>query len=379
MTQTNPPQFPHSPDQSPPPGPSGPQPPQPPPQAPPPGYWTRRRPGGKGKTVAIVVLLILLGLSGLLNLVLLGALVVGPETCWRSETIRPGREAQTVALYELRGIVNDEMATHFANFGDQVLADENVKAVVLRVESPGGGVAPADRIHHCVGQLRDSGKTVVVTMGGVAASGGYYVSAGADEIVAEPTTITGSIGVLAGWLVVEGTLEKLGAEMVVLKSTASRGWKDEISSFSQPDQRHLDHIRKLLDDIQARFEQVVRDGRKDRLNPQTLPPYTMIVKEAGEEKQIVVRETEPFNGKVFTAERALELGLIDEIGYERSAIDRAAKLARLSRPKVVRYRPRRSMLQRLLGAHVRRSESVLSPRTLDELQVPRIRMIWKVD
>ena len=102
----------------------------------------------------------------------------------------------------------------------------------------------------------------------VAASGGYYMSAPADEIYAEPTTITGSIGVIGGWVVLKGTLDKIGAEPIVVKSTHAQGWKDEMSMYAAPHAYQMKHIQEVLDKMQERFEEVVRTGRGNRLHPQ---------------------------------------------------------------------------------------------------------------
>ena len=267
---------------------------------------------------------------------------------------------QTVAVYRIQGIIDGTASETFAAFADEVVRDGDIKAVLLRVESPGGTVSDSDRIHAQVKRIRDAGKKVVVSMGGVAASGGYYVSAPADEIFAEPTTITGSIGVLMNWIVLEKALEHIGVEPVTIKSRRTADWKDEVSPFRGPTEPQREHLLSVLDEIQARFEQIVRDGRGDRLR-------TRVVSET---------DTEPFNGKVYLAEEAKRLGLIDSIGYQSEAVDRAARLAGLREPRVVRYKRRKSVFERLIGAESPPALGI-SAETLESLQTPRVLLMWK--
>lgn len=308
--------------------------------------------------------------SLLINLYLIALLAAGLEGKFTTTTIRSGRDDQVVAIYDLVGIIDGKAASQFTLFCREIIDDSDIQAVVLRVESPGGGVGASDRIHHQVQRLQAKGKTVVVSMGSVAASGGYYVSASAHEILAEPTTVTGSIGVIMAWPVMRGTLEKIGVEPIVLKSTHADTWKDEGSWIDKPTALHRKHLQKLLDDIQEKFETIVRNGRGARLKTRTAGLDSA-------EGDVRYTEIEPLNGKVYLADEALELGLIDRIGYLSDAADRAAKLAKLDDPKILRYQIRRGLLTELLqGNSAPRFD--LSIKTLDEFQTPRILLMWKV-
>ena len=265
----------------------------------------------------------------------------------------------------------------FEEFHREIIRDHRVKAVLLRVDSPGGAVAASDQIHSLVVDLKKHGKKVVVSMGAMATSGAYYISAPADRIVAEETTVTGSIGVVMGWMVLRGTLEKIGVESVIIKSHDAEGWKDEISPFRQPDPRQRAHLQTILDDMQKRFEHVVRDGRGEKLMTR-VERYTVKVGEGETAREEQRTDLEPFNGKVYLSGEAKELGLIDEIGYMDHAIDLARQLAAAPRAKVVVYRTYRSFLQRMLEARSGQSLQ-LDTRLLDRLQSPQIMLMWKAD
>ena len=317
-------------------------------------------------------------MSIVINIYLAAALVVQIEAPFTYSTIRPGKEAQTIAVYEIKGVLDGKAAAHMQRFCKEVMNDKNVKAVVLRVDSPGGSVGASDQMYKMVHQLKTKGlKKVVVSMGAVAASGGYYISAAAHEIVAEPTTVTGSIGVLMNWLVVKGTMDKLGVESMLLKSTGARGWKDEISPFRKPDERQRKHLQAILDKLQDRFETVVRLGRGVRLKERKVT-YPIRVGTGEDARTVQHTEIEPLNGKVYLPDEAKEFGLIDRKGYLSDAIDRAKALADLDEPRVIRYKRRKKLMEELLGVEGPAGLK-LDAAVLDRLQTPRLLMLWKVE
>ncbi len=338
----------------------------PPPQYAPPPYVIRpRRSVLRGILTGVVVLLLLLSL--VLNVYLAVLLAIQLDMPLATKVLHEGEENQTVAVYGVYGMITGRTAEQFNLFCRQVLDDKNVKAVVLRVDTGGGGVSASDQIHDMVKRLRSSGRTVVVSMGGVAASGGYYISAPAEVIFAEETTITGSIGVIAQWFVLKEGLQKLGVKPVVLKSTHAEQWKDEGNWFEEPNPEHRAHLLELLNRMQARFEEVVKAGRGGELKPAAAPG-------AGEPQG----EYEAFNGKVYLAREAKELGLVDEIGYLHQAIDRAAGLARLSKPRVVEYAAREPLLKKLIGVESTPGLTV-DAGLLERLETPRILLLWTAD
>jgi len=347
----------------------------PPPPPPPPGWYPPPPRKSTGRKIVTSILVVVLIVSLVSNMYLLAAVIAQLDHGMSKTTITEGEETQTVAFYTVAGMINDDSVRQFRRFYSTIDDDANVKAVVVRVDSPGGAVSSSDQIHDMIAKLRQAGKKVVVSMGGLAASGGYYISAGADSIVAEPTTVTGSIGVIASWPILKGTLEKLGMETVVIKSTHARGWKDEGSWLEKPSARHREHLQQVLDKIQEQFELVVTQGRGDRLKPREAS-YRVKLGEGPQVKTIEVTETEPFNGKIYLAEEAEELGLVDLIGYRDAAIAIAAELAGLSNPHVVEYQPRASLLSGLVRS---RNSAMLSLRSIDELQTPRLLLTWKAE
>ena len=318
--------------------------------------------------LGVVILVLSLLLNAYLILLVSAGLFgrEGLETVVR----RKGRADQVIAVLKVGGVINAKQAAVADAFRRRVKEDPNVKAVVLRVVSGGGGIGASDRIYECMRDIKASGRRLVVSMGAVAASGGYYISAPADCIVAEPTTVTGSIGVIAAWPVWKGTLEKIGVKAVVIRSTKTRAWKAVPNPFEEPASYQLADVRRTLDELQERFERIVTEHRGEKLKP-TAAVNTY--KDA-EGKEFTVKETEPFNGRVFLARRAVELGLVDKIGYLEDAIAEAGQLAGLSEPRVVVYRKVQTLREHL-GFSVSRAPFDLE--WLDPNPTPRLLMVWR--
>lgn len=325
-----------------------------------------------------IVFWVLFGLSVLMNLALLaivGEQLLGERAAMTHVVLDKGDAKQTVAVYRLAGILDNDAVASFRRFYDEVAEDKNVRAIVLRVNSPGGGVTSSNQIHHMVKELQSAGKTVVVSMGGIAASGGYMVSCSADHIVAEPTTVTGSIGVIMTWLVLEGTLDKIGVEPVVIKSTDADYWKDDVSPLRMPDDVQIAYLRDILDQMQAQFVASVRQGRGDNL---PTPPERPAPAADGEAPvEIDPDANEPLNGKAYLAGDAMRLGLVDEIGYRQDAVERAAALAGLDDPHVVAYRHKPLGLLMVLFGAKRDGAVAESVELIEDLQTPRFEAIWK--
>jgi protease-4 len=195
--------------------------------------------------------------------------------------------------------------------------DERVRAVVLRINSPGGTVTASDILYHEITRFKARRKIpVVASILDVGASGGYYVALAADRIVAHPTTVTGSIGVLMLTVNASGLLEKIGVSASYVKSGE---FKDMGSPFRaiRPEERAL--FQDLIDRFYARFVELVARSRKlDEARVRAIA-----------------------DGRVYTAAEALALGLVDRVGYLEEAIDAAKTAAGLTEASVVSYhRPR---------------------------------------
>lgn len=227
-----------------------------------------------------------------------------------------------VAMIDLEGPIVSGSARPFGN-APMIAADdlipvirqadeeEDVKAIVLNVNTPGGAVVPSDRIHHA---LEEVDKPIVVTMGDVAASGGVYLSMAADYIVANPSTLTGSIGVISQFPNAEELLDKIGVEFAVIKSGES---KDIGSPYRQMEAEEREIWQGIVDEAHQRFVQVVSEGRG-------LPE---------EEVRTIA------DGRILSASQALEIGLIDATGYRQDAIDEAASRGGIEGdPRVIRFR-----------------------------------------
>ena len=215
-----------------------------------------------------------------------------------------------VALVKLEGVLLS--SEHIVEELNDYAEDSSIKAIVIRVDSPGGGVVPSQEIYNAVKHARQEGKKVVVSMGSVAASGGYYVAAAADLIVANPGTMTGSIGVKMEFANIEKLLEKIGVEGMVVKSGE---YKDVGSPFREMTEKERSLLQGVIDDVQTQFVMAVVEGRN-------LPE--------AEVRAIA-------DGRIFTGQQALALKLVDQMGDLEHSIRAAANLAGIKgKPFVVK-------------------------------------------
>jgi protease-4 len=231
-----------------------------------------------------------LALAGVMLLLVANALL--------SDMDVPGKDR--IGLIRVEGVILDAKDTvaELKRFGDS----SSVKAIVLRIDSPGGGVVPSQEIHDAVQRVRSKHKkTVVASMGTVAASGGYYIAAAADRIIANPGTLTGSIGVIMELVNLEGLLKKVGVEGIVVKSGH---YKDIGSPFRKigPDDRRI--LQSVMDDVHNQFIEAVAEGRSLDV--------------------AAVRKLA--DGRIFTGRQAVDAKLVDELGDLDDAVRIAADL-----------------------------------------------------
>lgn len=227
-------------------------------------------------------------------------------------SLLPGDEI--VAVVPLEGEI--ARSDDFVQTLSDLQENERVGAVVVRINSPGGAVAPSQEMYEAVRSLA-AVKPVVASLGAVAASGGYYVASAADVVVASPGTLTGSIGVILSIANVRGLLEKLGVEATVV--TAGK-FKDTGSPFRPitPEERRM--LQEMADQVHTQFIDAVAAGRN--LTPE--------------------RAREVGNGRIYTGEEAHELGLVDELGGLETAVRIAGSRAGIvGKPVTERFSPRR--------------------------------------
>ncbi len=238
-----------------------------------------------------------------------------------------------VALVRIEGPIVE--AKSIIDEIDGYLKDSSIKAVVLRVNSPGGGVVPSQEIYDEVKRLTAK-KKVVVSMGSLAASGGYYISAPANKIVANPGSITGSIGVIMEVPNVKVLLDKIGVKTEVIKSGKH---KDIASPFREMGKEERDILQGVMDDVHAQFIAAVSEGRKMPLDK--------------------VREIA--DGRVFSGRQAIKAGLVDELGDLDYAIKAAARMAGIKgEPEVITKKEKSHVLD-LLSGRIQESVSKILP------------------
>lgn len=248
-----------------------------------------------------------------------------------------------VAIVELEGIIVevDDLVRELKRHRENPL----VRAVVIRINSPGGVVAPTQEIHAAIRRLREAGKPVVASLGAVAASGGYYVAVAADQIYANPGTLTGSIGVVMQLANVGGLMKKVGVDYVVVKA----GQFKDIGNLARPmtaAERRV--LQTLLDDVHGQFIQAVADGRK--LDRQRVIQFA--------------------DGRVFSGAQAKSLRMVDVLGGLEDAVNGAAALAGLSTPPNVISPRRRFSLVDLLRNQLGLGGEAVLRGTLPLLRTP---------
>lgn len=241
-------------------------------------------------------------------------------------TLLKSRAEEKILLLDVEGVIGLSVDSGFFEKEGNILSrvyyrlekaseDPAVKGIILRLDTPGGEVTASDILHNEILDFKKkTGMPVVALMMGLVASGGYYISSGCDFIIAHPSTITGSIGVVSVFPNLEDLFTKIGIKFNVIKSGRL---KDSGSTFRDLDQEERDIFQKITDDFHQKFLDVVYSGRKKSIPMEEL-------------KRIA-------DGRVYTSSQALELNLIDEIGYFDTALEKTLSLANIRQAKVVSY------------------------------------------
>ena len=251
----------------------------------------------------------------IISITLLLLLVVSLTLALFQKSIPLGNK---VALVSIEGPIIDSL-----DIVDEIkehAKDHSIKAIILRIDSPGGAVGPSQEIYEEV-KKASAEKHIVVSMGSIAASGGYYIASPADMIFANPGTLTGSIGVIMEIPNLEGLMTKIGVRTEVIKSGRH---KDMASAFRKMEKEDRELLQGVLDNVHEQFIRAVAEGRK--LSVDGIRPIA--------------------DGRIFTGEQAKGLRLVDELGTLEDAIGKAAELAGISgEPEVVSKKDRLSIME----------------------------------
>jgi len=248
-------------------------------------------------------------------------------------------EGNQIGIVEVHGpiIASEAILRHLKAFRE----DEGIKAVVVRIDSPGGGVGACQEIYQAIKRTAGQ-KPVVASMGGVAASGGYYIAAAAPYIMANPGTITGSVGVIMGYTNVESLLEKIGVYPVVIKSGK---YKDTGSPTRKLTAEERQLLQGLSDDLHTQFIEDIASGRQME----------------------VAKVKAMADGSVFSGKTARSYGLVDRLGNLNDAVNWAGEEAGLTGPLRMVY-PREEPYERLLRFFDETAEKVISNANFSRLR-----------
>lgn len=299
------------------------------------------------KTRDIVVGAIIIG-SFVIVLLFFGIFMIGMMS--GGDGVSFSGFGQTVGVIEMYGVLTEDSGRPIVDRLNDWAEDGGIKAIVIHVNSPGGEVAISQEIYDAVLRVRDRNKPVVVSMAAVAASGGYYIACGADRIIANPGTLTGSIGVIFSFHTFEGLFDKIGVGTEIVQS----GDLKAVGTYSRPmsEQEEL-MLRAVVMDTYEQFVAAVADGR-------------------GMEKEDVYPLAD---GSLFTGSQAYSHGLVDTLGGLDDAIDLAADLADIQGEPDV-YRPRRKKVG-LFGEVVEGLLGGLSGAVESRMQGPRLLYLYQ--
>lgn len=265
-----------------------------------------------------------------------------------------------IAWIKVRGVISEEEsqspfsrpsgASYIAKRIRDAAAEDRVKAIVLDINSPGGTVASVQDIYSEILAAKQKGKKVVALFRDVAASGAFYIAMAADKIVAEPGTITGSVGVIMQAGNVVGLFNKLGIQVTPITSGK---YKDIGSAYREmtPEEKKL--LQDMVDDTYSQFLEAVKTGRP-QVRPEDLKEYT--------------------DGRVFTGQRAYKLGFIDQLGGEETARLLAGELAGIKDPKIISQK--KEGLRELIFSIGSEAESKTLAKQLQSMNTPSVSYLW---
>ena len=273
--------------------------------------------------------------------------------------INKGFAANRIAVIEVANIITVETSEGVRQQFDLIAEDPTIKGVIIRIQSPGGSVVASDQLYYLIGRLRERKSIPIVAyMAGLAASGGYYTAVACDKIIAEPTTITGSIGVVMQAFTMKQLFEdKLGISPVTVKSGERKDWPNTFKDITEEQLVYLDD--KLIRPAYDRFVDLVDKGRP-HLN----------------RKQIELLA----DGSIYYAQEAMDNGLIDTVAYFDAAVEIVSNMAGISSPEVIGY-------DRIFGwadiMQLKTGEGVNLMATgrdiVSDMQSPKLMYIWQLE
>ncbi len=320
------------------------------------GPAPKRKGGGLRILWGILLFLSVLANIGLFVMLIAVVMVfaAGQRPGLNESIVREGPASVKIAVINVQGVIHSQLAEDVRRQLKAASKDSRVRGVIVRVNSPGGTISGSDQIHNEILRFRrEHGKPVIAFQQSVAASGGYYASVACEKIIAEPTAITGSIGVISWWLVVQELLEdKLGVQAVTVKSGLKKDWP---SSFRPPTEEEIAYMdERLIQPAFKRFKEVIVEGRKSVLTRDEIDKLA--------------------DGGIFVAEQAKAEDLIDDIGYLDDAIAAVRKMAKIGKARVVEYRRPFSLMD--IMSYKTESLLKLDRSTLYELSCPQVLYLW---
>ncbi len=308
---------------------------------------------GCGTSLLILFLIFCLALTQQETLTVNRVIISGPNSPFNEKCGKVAVIQINETIMETDGFINDQI--------EDVKNDSTVKAIVLRMDTPGGSVSASDYFYHKLTELRKKTNIpIVVSMGSVCASGGYYIamSCGNENegvLFAEPTTWTGSIGVILSKYDISELAQKVGVKEDSIKSHELKGMGSMFRPMTEQEQTIF---QALVDDAFGRFREVVYSGRK-KFNDDhdALTPLA--------------------TGQVFTTKDALESGLIDREGYLEDAINRAIEMAKLDREttQVFKYSAKASLMDLVVSSQERIKTTQV--KEIQEMAAPKALYLWQ--
>jgi len=313
--------------------------------------------------LAVILLVLSIAANGVLLIMVIGLVAAlrgslaggGVEDAYLERVIERGPSSKKIAVIRIEGLIYEPLVAQVGAKLKRAARDDDIKAVILRIDSPGGYLTASDMLYHEIRSFaQETGKPVVAAMDSVAASGGYYAACAADDIVAQRTTVTGSIGVIAQYFFLSGLLEdKLGIRTATLKMGDQKDWPNMFAPDITPEQSEY-IMTTLLQPGYDQFVDVVAEARQM-------------------DRDEVVRLA---TGRIYMAGEARECGLIDEIGYFERAIEIAKERAGIQRARVVELFQPFGFLDLFRLSAKANSLLDLGPENLPALSSPRIMYLW---